>query len=49
MKPKNILVWLIIGCSTGFGRELAKLILDRGWNAVITERNIDQIKDIAEG
>lgn len=26
-------VWFITGCSTGFGRELAKLVLDRGWNA----------------
>ena len=42
-------VWLITGCSTGFGRELARLILARGWNAVVTARNIDQIKDIAEG
>src|SRR5436309_3449305 len=42
-------VWLITGCSTGFGRELAKLILARGWNAVITARNIDQVKDLAEG
>ncbi|MBE7171695.1 MAG: oxidoreductase [Williamsia sp.] len=42
-------VWFITGCSTGFGRELAKLILERGWNAVITARNPDQVKDIAEG
>jgi short-subunit dehydrogenase len=42
-------VWFITGCSTGFGRELAKLILDRGYNAVITARNVDQVKDIAEG
>lgn len=27
-------VWLITGCSTGFGRELAKLVLERGWRAV---------------
>jgi NAD(P)-dependent dehydrogenase (short-subunit alcohol dehydrogenase family) len=42
-------VWFITGCSTGFGRELAKLILGRGWKAVITARNIDQVKDLAEG
>ena len=24
-------VWLITGCSTGFGRELARLVLERGW------------------
>jgi NADP-dependent 3-hydroxy acid dehydrogenase YdfG len=42
-------IWFITGCSTGFGRELAKLILAKGWNAVITARNVDKIKDIAEG
>ena len=42
-------VWFITGCSTGFGRDLAKLILDRGWNAVITARNPEKVKDIAEG
>jgi NADP-dependent 3-hydroxy acid dehydrogenase YdfG len=49
MINNNNPVWFITGCSTGFGRELAKLILDRGWNAVITARNIDQVKDLANG
>ena len=49
MEITNQPVWLITGCSTGFGRELAKLVLGRGWHAVITARNIDQIKDIPEG
>lgn len=42
-------VWLITGCSTGFGRELAKLVLARGWRAVVTARNAAQVADIAEG
>jgi NAD(P)-dependent dehydrogenase (short-subunit alcohol dehydrogenase family) len=42
-------VWLITGCSTGFGRELAKLVLERGWRAVVTARNPSQIQDIAKG
>ena len=29
-------VWFITGCSTGFGKELAKLVLARGWRAVVT-------------
>ena len=29
-------VWFITGCSTGFGRELAELVLARGWKAVVT-------------
>jgi NADP-dependent 3-hydroxy acid dehydrogenase YdfG len=47
MENSNNPVWFITGCSTGFGRELARLILDRGWNAVITARNPDQISDLA--
>jgi NAD(P)-dependent dehydrogenase (short-subunit alcohol dehydrogenase family) len=42
-------VWLITGCSTGFGRELAKLVLARGWRAVVTARDASKVKDIAEG
>lgn len=42
-------VWLITGCSTGFGRELAKLVLDRGWRAVVTARDPETLKDLTEG
>jgi NAD(P)-dependent dehydrogenase (short-subunit alcohol dehydrogenase family) len=49
MANTDVPVWFITGCSTGFGRELAKLILSRGWKAVITARNIDNVKDLAEG
>jgi NAD(P)-dependent dehydrogenase (short-subunit alcohol dehydrogenase family) len=41
-------VWLITGCSTGFGRELAKLVLARGWRAVVTARNPSTLKDFAD-
>lgn len=40
-------VWLITGCSTGFGRELAKHVLDRGYRTVVTARNPDKVKDLA--
>jgi NAD(P)-dependent dehydrogenase (short-subunit alcohol dehydrogenase family) len=40
-------VWLITGCSTGFGRELAQRILQRGWRAIVTARNAAQVADIA--
>ena len=40
-------MWLITGCSTGFGRELAKLVLERGWRAVVTARDSSKIADIA--
>ncbi len=42
-------VWFISGCSTGFGRELAKLVLARGWRAVVTARDADRVADLAEG
>lgn len=41
-------VWLITGCSTGFGRELAKEVLAKGYNAAVAARNIADIKDIVE-
>ena len=41
-------VWLITGCSTGFGRELAKLVLERGWRAVVTARDAAKVADLGE-
>lgn len=48
MMNKNEPVWLITGCSTGFGRELAKLVLERGWRAVVSARNASQVDDFAK-
>ena len=42
-------VWFITGCSTGFGRELTRLVLDRGWRAVATARDPKKVQDLAEG
>ncbi len=39
-------VWFITGCSTGFGRELAKEVLQAGYKAVVTARNTNDIVDI---
>src|SRR6201996_9409525 len=39
-------VWFITGCSTGFGRELAKLVLARGWAAVVTARDKSSVSDL---
>jgi NAD(P)-dependent dehydrogenase (short-subunit alcohol dehydrogenase family) len=41
-------VWFITGCSTGFGRELAKEVLEAGYKAVVTARNPDDVKDILD-
>ncbi|RZS88131.1 NADP-dependent 3-hydroxy acid dehydrogenase YdfG [Phyllobacterium myrsinacearum] len=42
-------VWFITGCSTGFGRELARHTLELGYPTVITARNPAQIEDLARG
>ncbi|WP_457299001.1 oxidoreductase [Phyllobacterium sp. P5_D12] len=42
-------VWFITGCSTGFGRELARHTLELGYPTVVTARNVSQIEDIAKG
>ena len=39
-------VWFITGCSTGFGRELAKWVLNLGYKAVVSSRNTEDISDI---
>ncbi len=42
-------VWFITGCSTGFGRELAKAVLARGWRVVATARRPEQMDDLLRG
>jgi NAD(P)-dependent dehydrogenase (short-subunit alcohol dehydrogenase family) len=49
MMNKDKPVWLITGCSTGFGRELAKLVLARGWRAVVTARDPAAVADLVAG
>lgn len=43
----NKTVWLVTGCSTGFGRELARLLLRRGHNVVVTARNPATLDEFA--
>lgn len=40
--------WLITGCSTGLGRELAKAVLQAGFTTVVTARDPATITDITE-
>lgn len=42
-------VWFITGCSTGFGRELAILVLGRGGRVVATARDAARVADLGEG
>ncbi len=49
MSDSETPVWLITGCSTGFGRELARLVLERGWRAAVTARDAGKVADLVEG
>ncbi len=40
-------VWFITGCSTGFGRELAKQALASGFRTVVTARNPEELHELA--
>lgn len=39
-------VWFITGCSTGFGRELAKHLLENDYRVVVTARDADKVRDL---
>lgn len=40
--------WLITGCSTGFGREIARAALQDGHQVVVTARSRDAVADLAD-
>jgi NAD(P)-dependent dehydrogenase (short-subunit alcohol dehydrogenase family) len=42
-------VWIITGCSTGFGREISKAVIAKGDKIAVTARNVADVKDIIEG
>jgi NAD(P)-dependent dehydrogenase (short-subunit alcohol dehydrogenase family) len=39
-------VWLITGCSSGFGRKLAEEVLRRGEHVIATARNVTKLEDL---
>lgn len=43
----NDAVWLITGCSTGFGRELSRVLLGRGNSVVVTARKPATLDEFA--
>jgi len=47
MSSTDTPVWFITGCSTGFGRELARQVLHNGLCAVITARDPSSVADLA--
>jgi len=48
MSQTDTPVWLITGCSTGLGRALAGVILDKGWRVVVTARDVSSVADIVQ-
>lgn len=42
-------VWFITGCSTGFGRELARLVLEKGWRVAATARDPRKLDGLLAG
>ena len=40
-------VWLVTGCSTGIGREIALAALRKGHRVVVTARNPATVADLA--
>src|SRR5579864_410906 len=44
--PDRTRTWLITGCSTGFGRELAKILIARGERVYATARKPEQLADL---
>ena len=49
MSEQQTPVWFITGCSTGFGKELAKLVIGRVWRAVVTARKPEQVQELVAG
>lgn len=37
--------WLITGCSSGLGHAIATAVLDAGFNAIVTARSVDKVKE----
>ena len=41
-------IWLVTGCSTGFGREIALAALARGYRVAVSARKPEAVKDIVD-
>jgi NADP-dependent 3-hydroxy acid dehydrogenase YdfG len=41
-------VWLVTGCSTGFGRAIATVALQAGYRVAVAARNTETIQDIVD-
>ncbi|MBB4351110.1 NAD(P)-dependent dehydrogenase (short-subunit alcohol dehydrogenase family) [Rhizobium cellulosilyticum] len=48
MSTQKTKVWLVTGCSTGFGRYIAEHLLEAGEQVVVTARKSDKIADLEQ-
>jgi NADP-dependent 3-hydroxy acid dehydrogenase YdfG len=48
MSERKKSIWFITGCSTGFGRELTKQLLENNYRVVVTARDVNKIQDLVE-
>ena len=49
MSQENPSTWFITGCATGFGRELTRVVLARGYRVAVTAPNLQQVEDLVAG
>src|SRR5215471_14569057 len=49
MSQKNPSTWFITGCATGFGRELTRVVLARGYRVAVTAPSLQQVEDLVAG
>lgn len=45
MNDERMSTWLITGCSTGIGREIARVALEAGHQVVVTARKVEAVQD----
>src|SRR5215470_1039792 len=49
MSQKNPSTWFITGCATGFGRELTRVVLARGYRVAVTDRDPQRAENLVVG
>ena len=49
MSRLNQLTWFITGCSSGFGRELTRVVLAHGYRVAVTARDPKQVAELVDG
>ena len=45
--PSGSAVWLVTGCSTGIGREIARAALAKGYRVAVTARDASRVEELA--